>query len=100
MITISINLTEEQILNLALEKWYTSTIDIFDNTDPLNPKIIDTVNNPKTALETLKEQYESLILEDVTRNFINISNKEIWKENTDIHLIKNDITVCINSDIT
>ena len=83
MITISINLSEEQILNLAVEKWYTSTID-----------------NPKTALETLKEQYESLILEDVTRNFINISNKEIWKENTDIHLIKNDITVCINSDIT
>lgn len=75
-ITITATLTEEQALILAKEKGYQETIT--NGTLDLTTWLIvnsEPVTNPQTYWDFIKSVYENLIIEDVSRIFINYSNK-------------------------
>lgn len=98
-ITIIANLTNEQSLTLAKEKWYQETItNVIDNT--IIPFITEEVTNPETPAGFLRKVYETMIVQDAQNHFIAIyeKNKKTEQE-IEINAIKENVTQNITSSV-
>ena len=80
IITISATLTEEQVTILAKEKgyWEMTTIILDSTTMPL---VTETIQNPQSAGDFLRNVYQSMIAQDASRIYLEVFNRRIAEEN-------------------
>lgn len=96
-ITITATITDEQCLLLAKEKWYEETIT--NIIDPEN-NIIETIPNPITPSEFVKNVYEAMLMEDATQTFIRVTDRELDKQRAlELASIRDTIVSSITSSI-
>lgn len=94
-ITITATLTDSQALILTTEKWYNKDISTMD----INNTLV-TSTNPQSPFEFLKSVYESMIIQDATKNFIQYDdrqNQALWLANEEA--IKASVIASISSSV-
>ncbi len=93
IITISATLTDEKVLLLAKEKWYQEVINNI-------PDILE-IPNPETAGEFLKRVYENMIIEEVTTNFIRITDRgNMTLRQEEEKAIRDEVIASITSNVS
>ena len=97
IITISANLTTEQIEILAKQKGYQDTILVQSIETWFNESII----NPQSKEDFIRQVYEWIILADATREFLSYTNKQkeearIAEENAIREEVAQSITSTVN----
>lgn len=94
IITISATLNEEQINILANQKWYSNT-----TTELVEWEIIN-INNTQSKEDFIRKVYESIIINDATREYISYSIRQ--KEESRIveeNAIREQVAQSITSNI-
>lgn len=94
IITISATLNEEQINILANQKWYSNT-----TTELVEWEIIN-INNTQSKEDFIRKVYESIIINDATREYISYSIRQ--KEESRIveeNAIREQVAQFITSNI-
>lgn len=110
IITIEANLTDEQALILAKEKWYSEMIQnttiseeiiIIDWVETTEARqVIQEITNPDSPFEFLKRVYEAMIISDATKYFIEVENKKLREQQVVIeNAIKDNITNAVTSNL-
>lgn len=97
-IIITANLTDEQALILAKEKWYSTIINIVDTSS--NTATMIEVPNTETPFDFLKRVYESLIIQDAQKYFIEVFEKNRRTEQEiELNAIKEQVVLSITSSV-
>ncbi len=93
-ITITATLTEEQIQILSNMKWYQPTI----TTGTLEEPVI--IENPTTRAEFIKTQYEGLINNDASNEYIGYAKRQREEsEQAEENAIREQVKASISSSI-
>lgn len=100
IITITANITDEDAFILATEKGYTPTIVVGQVTN-LDGTITGgtVVPNPVSVSDTLRLQYESLVVENATTSFIKTHEKVNGVGTAPTALIKSNVVSSITSTV-
>ena len=94
-IVITANLTDEQALSLAINKWYSPKV--INAWDLNNTKDLAEIDNPQSYREFLSKVYESMIANDAIKHFIDIESTELRNQQQKLQDI---ITTNVLSNIT
>jgi len=90
-LSITATLTEEQVFILAVQKWWSATINI-----PWQEEKV----NPMSASEFIMNVYQAMIVNDATKLFTEYRTQELKEQMTKTEeLVKSDVETAITSSI-
>jgi len=93
IINIQATLTDEQALILATEKGYNPTVTVLEGND-----VVGTAPNPETSFEFLKKVYESMIVTDATKHYVEFDERKTKAEReANANLIRQSVIDSVTS---
>lgn len=93
-LSITATLTEEEVLILAKQKWWSETTTHFEWADLIETK------NPQSAADFIVSVYQSMIITDATRVFTEYRTQELKQSILETEqLVKTDVETAITYSI-